>query len=137
MQTNILNVINADIGPDSNIYLVSLINTLIKGIGLLLVGTLSDIVGRRWFIIGAQMFGIIGGIIAATANNVNQVIGSSPFIGIAGCGQVLYPLLVQEIVPNKYRGWSQTLITVAVLPTLGLGPVVARSLVQYTELGWR
>lgn len=116
---------------------MSLINTLIKGIGLLLVGTLSDIAGRRWFIIGAQMFGVVGGIIAATANNVNQVIGSSPFIGIAGCGQVLYPLLVQEIVPNKYRGWSQTLITVAVLPTLGLGPIVARSLVQYTDLGWR
>lgn len=130
-------MINADIGPDSNVYLVSLINTLIKGVGLLLVGRISDLVGRRYFIIGGQCCGIIGGIIAATAKNVNQVIGSSVFTGLGGCAQVLYPLLVQEIVPNKYRGWSQTLITVSVFPTLGLGPAVARSLVQYTALGWR
>lgn len=56
-------------------------------------------------------------------------------MGLAGCGHVLYPLLVQEIVPNKYRGWSQCLITLSIFPTLGLEPAIARSLVQYTELG--
>ncbi|KAF2268341.1 hypothetical protein CC78DRAFT_576353 [Lojkania enalia] len=63
----ILSVINIDIGPETNIYLVCLINTLIKGIGLLLMGVISDVVSRQWFLVGGKLFGVIGGIIAATA----------------------------------------------------------------------
>jgi MFS family permease len=39
--------INAEIGPDPNIYWVSLVYTLTLAIGLLLVGRLSDLFGRR------------------------------------------------------------------------------------------
>jgi MFS family permease len=133
----VLSIINADIGPNDNFYLISLINTIVKGVGLLLVGRITDLVGRRWFIIGGQVFGMLGGIIGATAQDINQVIGSAVFTGLSGCVQVLYPLLVAEIVPNKYRGWCQSLIIICVFPSLGLGPVVARAFVQYTALGWR
>ncbi|CAI6290664.1 unnamed protein product [Periconia digitata] len=136
-QVNILSVINTSIGPDSNIYLISLVNTLIKGVGLLLVGRISDLVGRRYFIIAGQVLGLVGGIIAATAKSVPTVIGANAFIGLAACAQVMYPLLIAEIVPNKYRGVSQCLVTFAVLPSLGFGPIVARCLVEFTVLGWR
>ena len=42
-----LGLINADIGPDPNITWVSLTYTLTLAIGLLLVGRLSDLFGRR------------------------------------------------------------------------------------------
>jgi hypothetical protein len=42
-----LTLINADIGPDPNITWVSLVYTLTLAIGLLLVGRLSDLFGRR------------------------------------------------------------------------------------------
>ena len=42
-----LALINADIGPDPNITWVSLVYTLTLAIGLLLVGRLSDLFGRR------------------------------------------------------------------------------------------
>ena len=43
----ILGVINNDIGPDKNIVWVSLVYVVTMAIGLLLVGRLSDLFGRR------------------------------------------------------------------------------------------
>lgn len=125
------------IGPDPNVYLATLVNTLVKGVGLLLVGSISDVLGRRWFMIGGQAFGFTGACIAARATSINVIIGANLFIGIGGATQVLYPLLVHEIVPNKYRGYAQAFIMFSVLPTLGLGPVWVRMFVQYTALKWR
>lgn len=42
-----LALIDSEIGPSANIYWVSLIYTLMMAIGLLLVGRLSDLFGRR------------------------------------------------------------------------------------------
>ncbi|VUC21569.1 unnamed protein product [Clonostachys rosea] len=137
MPTNVLNVINAGLGPDSSIYLASLINTLIKGVFLLLVGSISDVLGRRYFIIAGQALGLVGAIIAATAKNINTLIGANVFIGLGGATQVLYPLLIMEIVPNKHRGTAQSLITLSAFPSMGLGPGFARMMVEYTALGWR
>lgn len=44
-----LTLINNDIGPSANIFWVSLVYTLTLAIGLLLVGRLSDLFGRRVF----------------------------------------------------------------------------------------
>lgn len=104
---------------------------------LLIFGRISDIIGRRYFIIVAQLFAVVGSIVCATANNVNTVIAGTVLTGIAGGAQQLYPLLVQELVPNKYRIYGQAAITVGLFPTIGFGPAIARTLVERTELGWR
>ncbi|KAF2652922.1 fungal trichothecene efflux pump [Lophiostoma macrostomum CBS 122681] len=137
MPVNVLAVINADIGPDPNIALVSLLFVTLKGLLMLLVGSLSDIMGRRWFLIGSQSIGFIGFCIAAKAASVNGLIGASAVIAVAGSCHDLYPPLTLELLPNKYRGYGQAAMTVAVMPTLGLGPVFARMMVQNTALGWR
>jgi hypothetical protein len=56
MPVNILTVIDADIGPSPNIYLVTMCFTLVSGVLLLIVGRVSDVVGRRYFFIGSQAF---------------------------------------------------------------------------------
>lgn len=101
------------------------------------MGSISDVIGRRYFLIGGELFGLIGSIIGATAKDVNVLIGATVFIGIAAAVQLSYPLLVMEIVPNKYRGWAQGIITFLVLPSLGFGPIVGRTLVSLGEGGWR
>lgn len=87
--------------------------------------------------IGAQLCAVVGSIVCAQAKNVNTVIDGTVLTGIAGGAQQLYMLLIQEIVPNKYRIYGQAAITLGIFPTLGFGPAIARALVEYTELGWR
>jgi MFS family permease len=109
----------------------------VSGVLILVVGRVSDIVGRRYFFIGGQLLVVVGSIICAKSNNVNTLIGGTVLTGAAGAGQLLYPLLIQELIPNKHRGLAQGAISVATIPTIGFGPLVARVLVEKTELGWR
>jgi MFS family permease len=124
-------------GPSANYSLITLVFTLVTGVLLLVVGRLSDIVGRRYFIIGGQLLGIIGSIICAKATSINMVIGGTVLSACAGSVQTLYPLLIQELMPNKHRPWGLAAIALGVFPTIGGGPAIARAFVQHTELSWR
>jgi MFS family permease len=137
MPVNILSVINADIGPSPNLYLITLVNTVFTGVLHLFFARLSDILGRRYFLLGGQTLGAIGSIICATGNSVDVLIGGSVLTGIGGAAGLLYPVIIHELLPNKYRHWGQAAITVTVLPTLGFGALIARSMIAYTGVGWR
>lgn len=137
MPTNVLSVINADIGPSPNIYLISLVYTLFTGVLHLFFSRLSDILGRRYFLIGGQLVGVIGSVICATGSTVNVVVGGSVLAGIGGAAQLLYPIIIHELIPNKHRHWGQAAVTLSVLPTLGFGPAIARTMIAQTRMGWR
>jgi MFS family permease len=124
-------------GPSPDFYLITLVFTLVSGVLLLLVGRLSDIVGRRYFIIGGQLLSMIGAIICARATSIHMVVGGTVIAGCAGAVQTLFPLLIQEIVPNKHRPYGLAVVGLGFLPTIGGGPAIARALVQHTALGWR
>ncbi|KEF61664.1 uncharacterized protein A1O9_03232 [Exophiala aquamarina CBS 119918] len=137
MPTNVLSVINADIGPSPNIYLISLVYTLFTGVLHLFFSRLSDILGRRYFLIGGQFVGVVGSVICATGNTVNVLVGGSVLAGIGGAAQLLYPIIIHELIPNKHRHWAQAGVTLSVLPTLGFGPAIARTMIAQTSMGWR
>jgi MFS family permease len=137
LPVNILSVINVDIGPSPNIYLISLMYTLFTGVLNLFFARISDILGRRYFLVGGQLFGAIGSVVCATGNTVEVLIAGSVLAGIGGAVALLYPVIIHELIPNKYRHWGQAGVTLSVLPTLGFGPAIARSMVANTVLGWR
>ena len=137
MPINLLTVIDADIGPSPNIYLVTLIFNIFLGVLHLLAGRLSDILGRRYFLLGGTLFNVVGSIVCATANDVNTVIGGSVLTGTGAAASLMYPIIVHEVLPNKYRHWGHAGVTLAVLPSLGFGSAIARSFVAYTDLSWR
>lgn len=124
-------------GPSANINLVTLVHTLIKGVMLLVIGRITDIFGRRWFLIGGQILCGLGSVICALAPNVNILIGGTVVLALGGAVQPLYPLYFQEIVPQKYRGLGQAVATVSIFPFLAFGPAIGRSLVVNTALRWR
>ncbi|KAK8105665.1 siderophore iron transporter [Apiospora kogelbergensis] len=134
---SLLPIINTDIGPDSNINLVPLLHTLLKGVGLLVVGRLTDIFGRRWFLIGGQILCGVGSIPCALSGNVSILLGGTVVLALGGSVQPLYPLYCQEIVPNRFRAISQATLTLCILPFFGFGPVLGRLLVQNTAVSWR
>jgi len=86
----ILGIINADIGPDANIIWVSLAYLLTTSIGLIIVGRVSDIFGRRYWFVGGCFIGTLGCIIASVAPNVPALIAAETLIGIGGSVQISY-----------------------------------------------
>ena len=75
--------INADIGPSENTSLPSTVWSVCSSISLLLFGRLSDRFGRRNFLIGANLIGIVGAIIACTAQSFDALIGGQVLLGLA------------------------------------------------------
>lgn len=137
MPVSVLSVINADIGPSPNIYLITLMLTLFTGVLHLFFSRLSDILGRRYFLIGGLTLGVIGSLVCALGNTVEILVGGSVLTGIGSAASLLYPVIIHELIPNKHRHWGQAVITLGVLPTLGFGPAIARTMVAHTSVGWR
>lgn len=94
----ILGEINNDLGPSPNITWVALSYLLCQSVFFLIVGRFSDIFGRRWFFIIGSVLGLIGSILGATAQSVNQLIGAEVLIGIASGFQTSFFWIVAEIV---------------------------------------
>ncbi|KAF4625847.1 hypothetical protein G7Y89_g12321 [Cudoniella acicularis] len=132
-----LAIINEDIGPSPNYVLIVTVTTVTSGCLLTIVGRMGDILGRRYFLIGGQCFGLIGGIIGATAKTVNTLIGGSVFMGIGGAVQLTFTFVICELVPNKHRAYVDSALFFCIIPFAALGPILARLLATQTAAGWR
>ncbi|OBT94080.1 hypothetical protein VE01_07168 [Pseudogymnoascus verrucosus] len=121
----ILGFINADLGPDPNITWVALSYLLTSSIGLILVGRLTDIFGRRWFFIIGNSIALIGSIVCAIAPNVPALIAGETLVGIGAAVQLSYAFVVGEIVPTKYRFLATGFVFCWAIPTSGFAPVIS------------
>ncbi|CAK7198490.1 hypothetical protein SEUCBS139899_001151 [Sporothrix eucalyptigena] len=137
MPANILTIINEDIGPNPNYVWTALIWNLTQAVAFVLVGRLSDLLGRRWFFILGNAIGLVGSIIACVAPNIPVLIVGSAFIGIGAGVQLSFSMVIGELIPNKYRGFGISCIFVSALPLTAFGPVIIRSMVLHTAAGWR
>ncbi|KAH8601602.1 fungal trichothecene efflux pump [Bisporella sp. PMI_857] len=137
LPANTLSLINEALGGSPNITWVALSWTLGFTIGLSLVGRLSDIFGRRWFFIGSSIMALVGNIIGASAQSVNQLIGTNCLNGLAAAGQLSFSVIIGELVPNKQRGPFNALVLSTSIPFAVFGPPVARSFYESTALQWR
>ncbi|KAL1986822.1 hypothetical protein VTN96DRAFT_5475 [Rasamsonia emersonii] len=137
LPANTLSIINEDIGPDPNYVLISTAYTLVSGVGLLLVGRLGDVLGRRYFLIGGQTIGFVGALVCGRAQNIPTLIGGSVLTGLAAANQLTFTFVVSELVPNKYRPIVNSGLFVAVLPFAAFGPLIAELFVKNTAQRWR
>ncbi|CAK7205296.1 hypothetical protein SEUCBS139899_008065 [Sporothrix eucalyptigena] len=93
------------------------------------LGSLSDRFGKKWFIIVASVFGIVGSVIAGSAHKTTTIIAGNVLTGLANAGCIMGVPAAQEVTPNRLRPWtmgfSQALASVAVIAgTLGAGAFV-------------
>ncbi|OJJ98637.1 hypothetical protein ASPACDRAFT_30966, partial [Aspergillus aculeatus ATCC 16872] len=124
-------------GPDPNYSMISTVFTLISGVGLLLVGRLGDIFGRRYILIGGQLLGLVGAIVCATAKNVPTVIGGSVLCGLAAAVQLTFTFVIAELVPNRARPAVNASIFITTLPFSAFGSIIASDFVAHTAASWR
>lgn len=131
----ITSAINPDIGPSANVALVSTVWTVSQPISLLLFGRLSDRFGRRNFALAYCLLAVIGGIVAATAQSIETLIGAEVIMGIASGVPAAYPLLAGELVSNKQKYVGTAIVVVPNVIATGFGPYIGLALVQ--EANWR
>lgn len=108
-----------------------------QAIGFTLVGRLSDLCGRRYFIIGGNLCGLIGAIICCTAQSIPTVIGGNVLLGLACSVQTSVPFVLGELIPIKHRFLATGGMYFFVLPGAVFGPSIAYAFVGHTAAGWR
>lgn len=125
-----------DIGPSTNVALVSTVWTAAQPIALLLFGRLSDRFGRRNFALGSCVLAIVGGIVAATAQSIETLIAAEVIMGIASGVPAAYPLLAGELVSNKDKYIGTALVVVPNVIATGFGAYIGLALVQVANWRW-
>lgn len=133
----IMSFINDDIGPSPNVVWVSLTWLLLQAVTYLISGRLSDIFGRRWFFITGSCIGLIGSIIGACAQTMEQLIGSMVFLGISAGIMLCFFWASAEIVPMKYRYLANVVTYIFSIPTNPLAAKLAYAFQTKTKVRWR
>jgi MFS family permease len=98
-----LSYINADLGPDPNYAWITVVWQLGASIIVSIGGRLSDIFGRRYFMITGASISIVATLIGANGTSVNMMIASGTLFGIGSGFQEMAYACVQEMLPNKHR----------------------------------
>ncbi|KAI0158335.1 fungal trichothecene efflux pump-domain-containing protein [Xylariaceae sp. FL1272] len=88
---------------DRNYVWIALSYTLTSAVTLTITGRVSDIFGRRWMFIGGATFGLVGGIVGATAKTIPTFIGGMTIIGI---GAATSCLLYTGALLMVILGWN-------------------------------
>ncbi|KAF4447577.1 trichothecene efflux pump [Fusarium austroafricanum] len=130
MASSILQEINRDIGPDANFAWMATAQILGAAVISPTIGRLSDIFGRRNFLIIGNIIGAIGCAVAATAQKVNTVIGASAVIGMGSAMHQLAWSCLAELVPKKSRFFALGVFQSTLAPSSAFAPVIAYSMIK-------
>jgi MFS family permease len=104
---------------------------------ILTVPSLSDIFGRRRFVICGCFVSLVGTAIALASQNVPMMIAAMALKGIGSGSQQLALAAIAEIVPNKHRGTAQAALDIVTLPWAVFGSLTGNAMVKYYALGFR
>ncbi|ETS79622.1 hypothetical protein PFICI_09475 [Pestalotiopsis fici W106-1] len=131
-----LSYINADLGPDPNYTWITVSWTLGAAVIVSVGGRLSDIFGRRYFMMFGATISIIGCLVGANAKNINMMIASGVLFGIGSGFQEMCYAIIQEMLPNKHRivGVGSLDISLALAFS---SPVISYAFIAYQGIGWR
>ncbi|KAB5525517.1 fungal trichothecene efflux pump [Coniochaeta sp. 2T2.1] len=133
----VLGFVNADIGPDPNLNWVALAYLLTTSIGLIIVGRVTDIFGRRWWFVGGNAVATVGSVVCAVSPNIPCLIAGQTLIGVGASVQLSYAFAVSEIVPMEWRFLAQAYVFLWGIPSSGVAPSIAYAFVFNTKAGWR
>ncbi|CAK7202974.1 hypothetical protein SEUCBS139899_005701 [Sporothrix eucalyptigena] len=131
-----LSYINADLGPDPNHTWITVSWQLGAAVVVSVGGRLSDIFGRRYFMLTGSLLGIVGCVVGATGKSINQMIGSGIIFGIASGFQEMSYACIQEILPNRYRMLGVGIFDSTLLVSY-CSPLIAYTFIDHYSITWR
>lgn len=124
--------INADIGPSENSSLFSTVWNVGQAISMLIFGRLSDRFGRRNFLFSANLLGIVGAVVACTAQTMNTLIGGQVLLGLASVPP--HGLCPADRRAHEFLG--ALCVVVPNIVSTGLGPYIGERLDTYANWRW-
>ena len=69
----------------------------------MIVGANTDLIGRRWFIVGGNLLCFVGLIVLGAAKNTNAVIAGMVVTGLGSGTAQMANFALSELLPNKWR----------------------------------
>ncbi|KAI5361422.1 Putative major facilitator transporter Str1/Tri12, major facilitator superfamily [Septoria linicola] len=129
-----------DLGdPTANAWYVSAWTIAIT-ISFLWFGPLTDLLGRRWFLVGGNFITFIGHIVVGSAkyssNGANQITAGMTIIGFGGALCQMAAFSLPELLPNAWRHIGVVIADLVVYITVIVAPVTARFAYQYGTWDW-
>lgn len=118
--------------PDgaSNANWISITPSIMSAVIQAIIGDLSDIFGRRSFLLVACATGVLGTILSGVATSMDMVIAGQIFNGFAmACGFLSSPSL-QEMVPKELRPLAIACATLLSSFSFIGGPIIEGLLIQ-------
>ncbi|KAF2502514.1 trichothecene efflux pump [Lophium mytilinum] len=133
--SNLITIINEDLGPSESYTWMATAQVLAGGIPTVVLGRLSDIYGRRLFILIGAVLGILGAAICANATSVPMFIGGSAILGVTYSFYQLSWAAIGELVEKRHRPVVFGLMEASAGLSGTFGPVIANLLA--TRATWR
>lgn len=104
--------------------------------GSLFVGRIADKKGRKFTAIAHNVLFLIGSILNGTSNLVFQLLVGRLICGLgAGSAIVITSLLINELTPNKFKGYMGSMNQVSI--NLGILFILSISLIWCNDNDWR
>ncbi|KIV81309.1 hypothetical protein, variant [Exophiala sideris] len=134
---NVTNIIEADLGQPELATWIGSGYALALGVGILIANSLSDLLGRRWFIIGGGLLIVVGNIVGATAKSMPAVVAGVILMSVAQGGSTVTISAAGELVPKKYRGYVIGAMQTGLGVWIVAGSLIGHKLAVSTGPGWR
>jgi MFS family permease len=112
----IISYLTTNLGPTTYYNWLLSASHITATISLPLAGGLSDIFGRRWFMIFGGLIHTAAAIVALAAKDIPTMIASSLIAGLGSGALMLSLAAVAELVPNNKRGTVQACLDLVGLP---------------------
>ncbi|KAG8412656.1 hypothetical protein J3459_013901 [Metarhizium acridum] len=93
-------------------------------------GSLGDRLGKKWFLVGGALLGVVGSTISGSANRIAAIVGGNILTGIANAGCIVSISCIQEITPNKHRPWAMGVSQAMASAFVVLGTFLAAAFVR-------
>ena len=100
--------------------------TLSITVCFMICGANTDLLGRRWFLVGGNVFCFIGHLVVGSAKSANAVIIGMAFSGFGGGNCQMAAFALSELLPNKWRHIGVVIADFSTLMAVIVAPVSGR-----------
>lgn len=110
-------------------------------VSFLWFGPLTDLFGRRWFLVGGNFITFVGHLVVGSSKynsstGANQITAGMVIIGFGGALCQMAAFSLPELLPNAWRHIGVVLADMVVYFTVIVAPVTARFAYQYGTWDW-